>query len=61
MQTGCQFRFGKAHIEEIAFIGCKTVICNYVTIEERAIIGAGRIVTKDPTRFNLCLAILLDL
>lgn len=43
----CQFRLGEVHIEEDAFIGCNTVICNAVTIGKGAIVGAGSIVTKD--------------
>ena len=46
-QKGVHFRFGKVHIEEDAFIGCNTIICNAVTIGKGAIVGAGSVVTKD--------------
>lgn len=46
-QKGVNFRLGKVHIEEDAFIGCNVVICNAVTIGKGAIVGAGSIVTKD--------------
>lgn len=46
-QKGVMFRMGEVHIEEDAFIGCNTIICNAVTIGKGAIVGAGSIVTKD--------------
>lgn len=44
---GRHFRLGKVYIEEDAFIGVNTIICNSVTIGKGAIIGAGSVVTKD--------------
>ena len=46
-KTGVKWRKGKVHIQQGAFIGCNTIICNSVTIGKGAIIGAGSIVTKD--------------
>lgn len=46
-QKGVMFRMGEVHIEEDAFIGCNTIICNAVTIGKGAIVGAGSVVTKD--------------
>lgn len=44
---GRNYDYGEVHIEEDAFIGCNTTICNSVTIGKGAIVGAGSIVTKD--------------
>lgn len=44
---GRHFRMGEVHIEEDAFIGCNTIICNSVTIGKGSIVGAGSVVTKD--------------
>lgn len=44
---GRHFRLGKVHIEEDAFIGVNTIICNSVTMGKGAVIGAGSVVTKD--------------
>lgn len=44
---GRNYDYGEVYIEEDAFIGCNTTICNSVTIGKGAIIGAGSIVTKD--------------
>ena len=41
------YRLGPVKIEEGAFIGCSVIICNAVTIEKGAIVGAGSVVTKD--------------
>lgn len=38
---------GKVKIEEGAFIGCRTIISNPVTIGHHSIIGAGSVVTRD--------------
>ncbi len=46
-KKGRNFNLGRVIIEEDAFIGCNTVICNSVTIGKGAIVGAGSIVTKD--------------
>lgn len=46
-QKGRKFRLAKVTIEEDAFIGINTIICNSVTIGKGAVIGAGSIVTKD--------------
>ena len=46
-KPGRNYRHGKVHIEEDAFIGCNTTICNSVTIGKGAVVGAGSIVTKD--------------
>ena len=41
------YRNGEVRIKKGAFIGLRTIICNSVVIGERAIVGAGSIVTKD--------------
>lgn len=41
------YRNGEVRIKKGAFIGIRTIICNSVVIGERAIVGAGSIVTKD--------------
>ena len=46
-QSGVHFRKGEVHIEDDAFIGVNTVICNSVIIGKGAIVGAGSVVTKD--------------
>jgi acetyltransferase-like isoleucine patch superfamily enzyme len=46
-KKGRTFRTGEVHIEEDAFIGCNTIICNAVTIGKGSIVGAGSVVTKD--------------
>lgn len=46
-QKGREYRMEKVIIEDNAFIGCNTIICNSVTIGEGAVVGAGSIVTKD--------------
>ena len=46
-QKGRHYRLGNVHIEEDAFIGCNTIICNSITVGKGAIIGAGSVVTKD--------------
>lgn len=46
-QVGRNYRMGKVHIEEDAFIGCNTIICNSVTVGKGSIVGAGSVVTKD--------------
>ena len=46
-EKGNKFRFGEVHIEDDAFIGVNVIICNAVTIEKGAIVGAGSVVTKD--------------
>ena len=46
-QKGRHYRLGNVHIEEDAFIGCNTIICNAVTIGKGSIVGAGSVVTKD--------------
>ena len=45
-QKGRHYRLGNVHIEEDAFIGCNTTICNSITIGKGAIVGAGSVVTK---------------
>ncbi|MBR4952420.1 MAG: acyltransferase [Alistipes sp.] len=45
-QKGRHYRLGNVHIEEGAFIGCNTIICNSITIGKGAIVGAGSVVTK---------------
>lgn len=39
--------YGKVHIGKNVFIGLNTIITNAVTIGDRAVIGAGSIVTKN--------------
>jgi acetyltransferase-like isoleucine patch superfamily enzyme len=46
-KKGRTYRTGEVHIEEDAFIGCNTIICNDVTIGKGSIVGAGSVVTKD--------------
>lgn len=46
-QAGRSYKMGEVHIEEDAFIGCNTIICNAVTIGKGSIVGAGSVVTKD--------------
>lgn len=46
-QPGRHYRMGEVKIEEDAFIGVGTIICNSVTIGKGAIVGAGSVVTKD--------------
>lgn len=46
-KVGRSYRMGEVHIEEDAFIGCNTIICNDVTIGKGSIVGAGSVVTKD--------------
>lgn len=46
-KPGRNFRMGKVVIEDDVFIGMNTIICNSVTIDKGALIGAGSIVTKD--------------
>lgn len=46
-QPGRHYRLGEVKIEDDAFIGCGTIICNSVTIGKGAIVGAGSVVTKD--------------
>lgn len=46
-QKGRNYKFGEVRIEEDAFIGCNTIICNSVTIGKGSIVGAGSVVTKD--------------
>lgn len=46
-QPGIHFKYGKVVIEDDAFIGARTIICNSVTIGKGSIVGAGSIVTKD--------------
>lgn len=46
-QSKRHFRMGDVVIEDEAFIGIGTIICNSVTIGKGAIVGAGSVVTKD--------------
>lgn len=45
--TKRQWRKGNVKIEDFAFIGANTIICNDVTIGTHSIVGAGSVVTKD--------------
>ena len=47
------FRIGEGHIEDDVFIGVNVVICNSVTIGKGAIVGAGSIVTKDISPYQV--------
>lgn len=46
-QSGNKFRFGNVVIDNGAFLGVNTIICNSVTIGKGSIVGAGSVVTKD--------------
>lgn len=46
-KKGRNYRLGRVHICEDAFIGCNVIICNSVTIGKGAVVGAGSVVTKD--------------
>lgn len=41
------FKYGRIHVGERTFIGCKSIIMPGVTIGKRCVIGAGSLVTKD--------------
>lgn len=41
------FKYGRIHVGEHTFIGCKSIIMPGVTIGKRCVIGAGSLVTKD--------------
>ena len=45
--TNGRFYYGKVSIGKNVFIGMNTLIINAVNIGERAIIGAGSVITKD--------------
>ena len=47
------FRIGEVHIEDVVFRGVNVVICNSVTIGKGAIVGAGSIVTKDISPYQV--------
>lgn len=45
--SGRQYEFGEVKIGDGAFIGANVIICQPVTIGEKACVAAGAVVTKD--------------
>jgi len=46
-KIGIHWMKGSVRIEEYAFIGANTIICNSVNIGKNVIVGAGSVITKD--------------